>query len=110
VWHERGTIDAKWENWHDNFNTTKYPQTLVAYLKVKVQPDSVKSWTNNPQGSFMSGNSDRLFPEMFKGQPAPDFFVIPRTVDYSGFEPVVLLKDICDYNLKVFNNHVRPYV
>jgi hypothetical protein len=109
VWDEHGTIKAQWENWHDNFNVRKYPKTIPAYLSTRVQRDTVGSWENNPAGSFMSGNSDRLFPVLYKGD-GPYKLLDPNTVDYSGFEPVVLIKDICDYNLTIFNQYVRPYV
>jgi hypothetical protein len=108
-------IEVRWENWHNNFDTRKYPSTPFAFITKFVQPvaDPKEAWVNNFKTSFMSGNSDRLFPGLLTTKDKeglPKKFNDPPVEDHSGYESKKLITSAIEYNQKVYEDNVRRFV
>jgi len=105
----------RWENWHNNFDTVKYSSTPFAFLTKQVTEvnDPGKSWVAHQATSFMSGNSDKVFPNLLSAgekKNLPKKFVFPETVDHSGFESKTLIASAVEYNQKVYETNVERFV
>lgn len=107
--------EVRWENWHNNFDTRKYPSTPISFITKFVCPvdDWKHSWANNSKTSFMSGNSDRLFPNLLtdkEKEGLPKKFDDPPTEDHSGYESKKLITSAIEYNQKVYEDNVRSFI